>query len=368
MPLNQPTAVTVTTHVVYGNSGNLHPSAKLCGASTYATWKFKMQSLLVSDGLWKCVTGADTDPDRDERALAKINLNVKRTVYPNPYAIVKEKAKDAWNALEATFQDKGHKRKYVLHRSLFRIELANFESIEAYVGHILLVHQTLADIGAPFSYDILTNIMLGGLPDSFATVIDALKGVNWELSSDIVKKKLLSLHNGGHVGTNALPSESAMFVKNKGAAGKSSVTYYYCKKVDHIKFACPVLKKKSGGGQTKSPVSDKSSKPAVLATGSGRGYAVTSRPNVLDSEREVSLLSVAMPAEKCLPACWLVDSGATHHMGYELSLFSEISECSKTVSVAVSTKTACKGIGTVKVRHGICPWFDRQSVVCKPVS
>ena len=350
MPLNQPTAATVTTHVVYGNSGNLHPSAKLCGASNYATWKFEMQSLLISDGLWKCVMGADTDPDRDERALAKINLNVQRIVYP--YIIGKEKAKDAWDALEATFQDKGHKGKYALQRSLFRIELTNFESIEAYVGHILLVHQTLTDIGAPFSDEILANIMLGGWPDSFATVIDALEGVNRELSSDIAKKKLLSLHNGGHGGTNATPSESAIFVKNKGAAGKSSVTCYYCKKVGHMKFACPVLKKKLSGGQSKSPVSDKSSKPAVLATGSGSGYAVTSRPNVLDSEREVSLLSVAMPAEKFSPACWLVDSGATHHMCYELSLFSEITECSKTVSVADSSRTECKGIGTVKVRHG----------------
>lgn len=205
-----PDPSSVTTTIVYGgNSGNLHPSKQLRGASNYATWKFEMKSLLVSDGLWKCILGTDTNADRDERALAKINLNLQSIVYP--YVIGKQTAKEAWDTLEETFQDKGQKRKYALQRSLFKVELSSFESIEAYLGHILSVHQTLTDIGAPFNDDILANIMLGGLPESFQTIIDALEGVNGKLSSDIVKERLLSLHNGGHNGVGGSSSDSAIF-------------------------------------------------------------------------------------------------------------------------------------------------------------
>jgi len=69
----------------------------------------------------------------------------------------------------------------------------------------------LTDIGAPFNDDILANIMLGGLPESFQTIIDALEGVNGKLSSDIVKERLLSLHNGGHNGVGGSSSDSAIF-------------------------------------------------------------------------------------------------------------------------------------------------------------
>jgi len=86
--------------------------------------------------------------------------------------IGKQTAKEAWDTLEETFQDKGQKRKYAIQRSLFKVELSSFESIEAYLGHILSVHQTLTDIGAPFNDDILANIMLCGLPESFQTIFD----------------------------------------------------------------------------------------------------------------------------------------------------------------------------------------------------
>ena len=78
---------------------------------------------------------------------------------------------------------------------------------------------------------------------------------------------------------------------------------------------------------------------------------MTSRWNIPEGEREVSLVSVAMLTEKFKPSCWLVDLGATQHMCY-VSLFSEMTECTKTVSVADSSTTLCKGIGTVKIRNG----------------
>lgn len=45
-----------------------------------------MKMLFIMDGVWNCILGIDTDMNRDQRALAKICLNV----HPSCYAHVRE--------------------------------------------------------------------------------------------------------------------------------------------------------------------------------------------------------------------------------------------------------------------------------------
>lgn len=88
---------------------------RLEGRSNYANWKFGMKMALVHDNLWSCIeqsspstTGTKQDIEQsrlDQRALAKICLMVKPCIYP--YIKESKTAREAWQNLEATFDDRG---------------------------------------------------------------------------------------------------------------------------------------------------------------------------------------------------------------------------------------------------------------------
>ena len=289
MAQNPPALAATVREIVYaGNSGNLLPSNKLKGASNYTTWCFMMKNLLVPDGLWKCVLGTDVDEDRNERAMCKINLNISNSCFP--YVMPCTTAKQSWDALAAAFQNKGAGRKYRLQRSLFKIKLSDFESIEAYVSHVLSVKQTLSDIGKVMDDDLLANILLGGLPDSFEPMIMTLESLEDTLTSASVIKKLLSFHGGSETSSASVKPESALYAK--GRSNRSNVVCFYCKKTGHIKLHCPSLKKKS---ENKKPVfTEKNYSQAQRAHIAQDRGTVASTSSVLDGEREVNLLTAAL--------------------------------------------------------------------------
>lgn len=49
---------------------------KLEGSCSYKTWKSAMKMSLLMDDLWNCAIGDDKDNSKDQRALAKLCLNV----------------------------------------------------------------------------------------------------------------------------------------------------------------------------------------------------------------------------------------------------------------------------------------------------
>ena len=63
-----------------------------------------MRMSLILDGLWDCVKGVQIDNVKDQRALAKICLSVKRDVI---YAHVRYAAtsKEAWENLEKVCEE-----------------------------------------------------------------------------------------------------------------------------------------------------------------------------------------------------------------------------------------------------------------------
>lgn len=62
------------TPVYVGEILSLNDSLE--GSCCYKTWKFSMKISLLMDDLWICAIGDDEDNSKDQRALAKICLNV----------------------------------------------------------------------------------------------------------------------------------------------------------------------------------------------------------------------------------------------------------------------------------------------------
>ncbi|XP_024887531.1 uncharacterized protein LOC112464636 [Temnothorax curvispinosus] len=122
---------TSQSPVVVGGGYTLE---RLEGTKNYNNWKFTMKMSLIMDGLWNCVLGTDNDAIRDQRALAKICLNVQSACYA--YVREANTSKQAWDNLQAAFEV-----------------------------------QQLADIGHKVNDEEVAMLLLGGLPAEFDPLV-----------------------------------------------------------------------------------------------------------------------------------------------------------------------------------------------------
>lgn len=90
---------------------------------------------MFSFRLWDCGT----------RKLATICLSID----PTNYSLVQNAAtaKEAWDSLQAAFQDSGHIREFGLLRQLTRVKLVDCGTVEDYVNQLISTRHKLAKIG-----------------------------------------------------------------------------------------------------------------------------------------------------------------------------------------------------------------------------
>lgn len=96
--------------------------------------RFAMQTYLQLDDLWEVVSGDKEDVKKDRKALSKIILTVESTNYCHIQNATS--AKEAWKALEATFEDAELTRRVGLLRKLVTTQLSNCTSVDEYVDQI----------------------------------------------------------------------------------------------------------------------------------------------------------------------------------------------------------------------------------------
>lgn len=100
-------------------------------------------------------------------------------------------SKEAWDALEKAYDDKGLNRKVRLMKTLFSMKRDNFHNMERYVNGILSTSEQLAGIGKPLDDEYIGIIMLQGLPEEYVPMTMALEHSWVAITSDLVKTKLL---------------------------------------------------------------------------------------------------------------------------------------------------------------------------------
>ena len=82
---------------VVSSSFNLSEKQKLCGNENYSSWKFLMNGALVSEGLWRMVTGDEENEDKNDRAFYEIVFNVSESLFN------KSNAKEIWQLFAKNF-------------------------------------------------------------------------------------------------------------------------------------------------------------------------------------------------------------------------------------------------------------------------
>ncbi|KAF2892340.1 hypothetical protein ILUMI_13832 [Ignelater luminosus] len=103
----------------------------------------------------------------------------------------KQKAKEAWDNPQKVYEDEGLVRRLNLLRILFSIKLSQCQSMEGYVTKIITTAQQIVAISKPTKDEFLAVLMLNGLPVPYEPIVIAPKNSVVDLTSDLVKSKLL---------------------------------------------------------------------------------------------------------------------------------------------------------------------------------
>lgn len=123
-------------------------------------------------------------------------------------------AKEAWDALQTAFEDKGLVRKIHLRRQLHSTTYSTSRNMEDYITKMMQTAQKLNDIGATVDDQDLAIMMLSNLTDDFDPLVIALENCGKDLTTDLVKLKLLQ-EDARRSSQSTSYSEAALAVKSK---------------------------------------------------------------------------------------------------------------------------------------------------------
>lgn len=327
---------------------------KLKGRDNYINWKFQMKNYLRHDNLWCTIAGypegdgtsAGEKARRDEKALSKINLMVEQCCFS--YLMTCETAKDAWEALEKAFEDKGLNRRLGLLRNLCSIRLENFQTMEAYVNEVMSISEKLRAVDKPVDDEFLGAVMLQGLTEEYQPMCMALEHSATAITSDLVKTKLLQ-DTKWKQGTNqvAMYSNPKYNKTSKDKYKPKKPWCYNCRIVGHHTKDCSKPKRSQEAeskGSSDKKTSDKISDKKPEKKNSEKGlFSALSVNNTIDD-----------------PGGWYIDSCCSKTMSplkEQMSDYEQIG-AGMEVTIANNGKLYSSGKGdvpvTIKNQSGNC--------------
>src|SRR6266404_5550185 len=178
----------------------------------------------------------------------------------------------------------------------------------------------------PSSYEVLASTILAAGPPS------ALK--HTEISAHIINEE--GRHSSGSSSLNAARAAPIKGTKGK-ARDHSNLTCHYSKKKGHIQHDCHKKKKDE---------KDKEKKDKGSVSGSSTKAVNSHVVETTASIQEVNDdMSVALYATS--RSCWMMDSGATHHISPHRSDFKDFTPSKGTVRIGDSSTISQEGVGTV---------------------
>ncbi|UYV81023.1 hypothetical protein LAZ67_19002546 [Cordylochernes scorpioides] len=323
----------------------------------YSLWSFKIEMLLQKEDLWEVVT--ENIPDepkiewkkKDSKARAIINLSIADSQIVHVKNLLTAKA--TWDTLKNIYERKTLSGKIYLLRKLYSLKLEEDKDMQQHITTMMELVDKLRTIGETLKDSHITAILLCSLPKSYSNLITMLESrPDDELTLEFTKNKLLDEHTRRVESSKDESTESNALKSLHGASSqrreKEKKFCSFCHKPHHSKEECWHYQKRNN--------SNKEYKYENFRRGNVPKY--TNQSSVTQ-EQSTNQRTTKGPNPKALNCTqreasvhnWFVDSGATSHMAYDESFFTELNrEQTQNVVVANGNKLQVKGIGQGEIK------------------
>ena len=361
---------------------------KLTGANNYHYWMVLMRQHLCQEKVWNTIesdtsTGLlNNNADSMSSALSRIFFSVSRTVLGN---IERETSPlKAWSILKELYGDSGPNKLVRILRKLVMTKLDNFSSCDEYLVEVQRATDDLSDTDFGKVRDpVLVAFLLAGLPDSYESLLQTIDQATERATSEEVKRRIRETWKRLNKNEPEAPASSsndvdnvpAFFSGNHQNRGKSSWPRgrktsrgaprtdrcYECKGYGHHGSECPTRRKReqeeNKGKQPNHQASQRYENRNPRANAALSHYSSHSDT---ESENDHDLLQLESPTiaksfivlsastTTTLKDGWYLDSGCTHHMCADSSIFSMLQESPIKYILAADNKSLpVHAMGTV---------------------
>lgn len=208
----------------------------------YFVWKYRVEMLLIKEGLWNAVNEPKPEPvttvwtDMNNKARAYISLLVS----DNQLNHVRNAATalEAWTNLKNYHEKASLSNKVRLMREICSLKLAEGGDADVHVNMMTELFEKLAALGENLSDNWRVAMLLSSLPHSYDTLITALETrPENDLTLSMVQSKLVEEGRK----RSSTHSEVEMALKSthiQSHQAYSSMECYFCKETGHAKRDC----------------------------------------------------------------------------------------------------------------------------------
>lgn len=313
----------------------------------YHAWSIRARAALVQKKCWDAVEPGygiemtENERKKNDEALTLMFLIVDDTFLDDIGDC--SRAREAWNSLKEMHTKFGLLHVLQLMKDFFNTSMKPGETVKSYLGRLMDIHRKLSSGGYAFTDREVALIMLIGLPKSYESLIINLEKDEENLTTAVVKSKLLieekrisrneyadvEKHEERALHTKSFNSmqKKPVHEKNKKWASKKQeeaesyqrkTKCFSCGEWGHISRHCEEAKQKSQ----------------------------SAAKTVIDLKNWA--LSVNLKNEN-KSRLWILDSGATEHMTSDKAKYVNFKHYKSTVEVANSEKIEVTGIGDLKL-------------------